>query len=98
MKVKKQEASNDERSSTAQSLAARARRRKISQKTQELEKLIPGGQKMNTAEMFQAAFKYVKFLQTQIGVLKHMALLPVMYNKKRLDRISQMSEITTCTT
>lgn len=45
------------------------------------------------SEMFKTAFKYVKFLQTQIGVLKHMALLPVMYNKKRLDRISQMSKI-----
>ncbi|PWA75302.1 Myc-type, basic helix-loop-helix (bHLH) domain-containing protein [Artemisia annua] len=75
VKVKKQDASNEERILTAQSLAARARRRKISKKTQELGKLIPGGQKMNTAEMFQAAFKYVKFLQAQIGVLKHMALL-----------------------
>nr|GEY08343.1 (R)-mandelonitrile lyase-like [Tanacetum cinerariifolium] len=53
----KQDASNEERSLSAQSLATRARRRKISEKTQEFEKLIPGGQKMNTAEMFQAAFK-----------------------------------------
>ena len=93
MQVRKQDTSKEERSLSAQSLAAKVRRRKISEKTQELGKLIPGGQKMNTAEMFQAAFKYVKFLQTQIGVLKHMALLPVMYNKKQLDRISQMSEI-----
>ncbi|KAK1375662.1 BHLH domain-containing protein [Heracleum sosnowskyi] len=42
------------------------------QKTQELGKLIPGGQKMNTAEMFQAAFKYIKLLQAQVGVLQLM--------------------------
>nr|GEV17652.1 Myc-type, basic helix-loop-helix (bHLH) domain-containing protein [Tanacetum cinerariifolium] len=54
----KQDASYEERSLSAQSLAARARRRKISEKTQEFGKLIPGGQKMNTAEMFQVAFNY----------------------------------------
>ncbi|KAK1369143.1 Abscisic acid-responsive protein bHLH2 [Heracleum sosnowskyi] len=55
-----------------QSIAARIRRRKITEKTQELGKLIPGGQKMNTAEMFQAASKYIKFMQAQIGVLQLM--------------------------
>ncbi|KAF5944859.1 hypothetical protein HYC85_018936 [Camellia sinensis] len=54
---------------SAQTIAARQRRRKITEKTQELGKLIPGGQKMNTAEMFQAAFKYIKYLQAQVGVL-----------------------------
>ncbi|GKC78842.1 putative ribonuclease H-like domain-containing protein, partial [Tanacetum coccineum] len=63
VKALKQDASNEERSLSAQTLAARASRRKISEKTQELGKLIPDGQKMNTAEMFQAAFKYVRFLQ-----------------------------------
>ncbi|GJU15751.1 Myc-type, basic helix-loop-helix domain-containing protein [Tanacetum coccineum] len=62
MKILKQDASNKERSLSAQSLAARARRRKISEKTQEFRKLIPGGQKMNTTKIFQAAFKYVTFL------------------------------------
>ncbi|CAK7357363.1 unnamed protein product [Dovyalis caffra] len=57
---------------SAQSLAARERRRKITEKTQELSKLIPGGHKMNTAEMFQSASKYVKFLQAQIGILELM--------------------------
>nr|QOJ43694.1 bHLH transcription factor [Dracaena cambodiana] len=53
----------------AQSVAARERRKRISEKTQELGRLIPGGNKMNTAEMLQAAFKYVKFLQAQVGIL-----------------------------
>nr|XP_034889159.1 transcription factor bHLH52 [Populus alba]TKR79440.1 basic helix-loop-helix family protein [Populus alba] len=55
---------------SSQSIAARERRRKITEKTQQLGKLIPGGNKMNTAEMFQAASKYVKFLQAQIGILE----------------------------
>ncbi|KAL3632346.1 hypothetical protein CASFOL_025330 [Castilleja foliolosa] len=57
---------------SAQSIAARQRRRKISEKTQELGKLIPGAQKLNTAEMFQAAYKYIKFLQAQVGILEFM--------------------------
>ncbi|XP_057996162.1 transcription factor bHLH52-like [Hevea brasiliensis] len=57
---------------SAQSIAARERRRKITEKTQELGKLIPGGNKMNTAEMLQAASKYVKFLQAQVKLLQLM--------------------------
>lgn len=59
---------------SAQSMAARERRRKITEKTQELGKLIPAtSQKMNTAEMFEAAFKYIKFLQAQVGILEAMS-------------------------
>ncbi|KDP25079.1 hypothetical protein JCGZ_22614 [Jatropha curcas] len=58
------------RSVSAQSIAARERRRKITDKTQLLGRLIPGGSKMNTAEMLQAAYKYVKYLQAQLGVLR----------------------------
>ncbi|KAG8385174.1 hypothetical protein BUALT_Bualt03G0014500 [Buddleja alternifolia] len=57
---------------SAQSVAARQRRRKITEKTQELGKLIPGGQKMNTAEMLQAASKYIKYMQAQVGILEFM--------------------------
>ncbi|XP_031505517.1 uncharacterized protein LOC116267766 [Nymphaea colorata] len=53
-----------------QSIAARQRRKRISEKTQELGRLIPGGVKMNTAEMLAAAAKYVKFLQAQVGILQ----------------------------
>ncbi|OMO83153.1 hypothetical protein CCACVL1_11537 [Corchorus capsularis] len=55
---------------SSQSIAARQRRRKITNKTQELGKLIPGAHKMNTAQMLQAAFKYVKFLQAQVALLQ----------------------------
>lgn len=54
---------------TAQSRAARQRRKKIAEKTEELGKLVPGGTKMNTAQMFLAASKYVKFLQAQVTML-----------------------------
>ncbi|XP_062012077.1 transcription factor bHLH52-like [Rosa rugosa] len=62
----------EERSVSPQSIAARERRRKITEKTQELGKLVPGGSKMNTAEMLTAAYNYVKFLQAQMGILEFM--------------------------
>ncbi|CAI9267464.1 unnamed protein product [Lactuca saligna] len=92
--VKKQNVGNGRRSLSAQSMAARVRRRKISEKTQELGKLIPGGHKMNTAEMFQAAFKYIKFLQAQAGVLKLMNSIP---ETEELLRNGEMQGLVTCT-
>lgn len=59
----------NEKSVSPQSIAARERRRKITEKTLELSKLIPGGTKMNTADMLQAAYKYVKYMQAQIKFL-----------------------------
>ncbi|XP_016493190.1 transcription factor bHLH53 [Nicotiana tabacum] len=63
----------NEKNLSAQSIAARQRRKKITEKTHELGKLIPGGKKMNTAVMFQAAYKYINFLQAQVGILQFMA-------------------------
>ncbi|CAI0545995.1 unnamed protein product [Linum tenue] len=70
--MNKKQGNGDGVTLSAQSIAARHRRRRITQKTQELGKLIPGGNKLNTAEMFQAAAQYVKFLQAQISVLQSM--------------------------
>ncbi|KAG6696405.1 hypothetical protein I3842_09G146800 [Carya illinoinensis] len=68
------------------SIAARERRRKITEKTQELGKRIPGGSRLNTAEMFHAAFKYVKYLQAQIAVLQIMSdKEPLMHDTKELQ-------------
>ncbi|KAL6561893.1 hypothetical protein OROGR_002900 [Orobanche gracilis] len=55
---------------SSQSIAARHRRRKIAERTHELGKLVPGGQNMNTAEMLQAAYKYIKFMQAQFVILE----------------------------
>ncbi|KAK9156128.1 hypothetical protein Sjap_003608 [Stephania japonica] len=63
----------DDQGMSAQSVAARQRRRRITEKTRELGELVPGGNKMNTAEMFHSAFKYIKFLQAQVGVLEFMS-------------------------
>uniref|UniRef100_M8BLR4 Uncharacterized protein n=1 Tax=Aegilops tauschii TaxID=37682 RepID=M8BLR4_AEGTA len=54
---------------SSQSAAARERRRRISEKTAELSRLIPGGHKLNTAEMLQEAARHVKLLQAQVGML-----------------------------
>ncbi|ESW32654.1 hypothetical protein PHAVU_001G006100 [Phaseolus vulgaris] len=66
------EENGKERTISPQSVAARERRRKITNKTQELGRLVPGGTKMNTADMLNAAAKYVKFLQAQVGMLELM--------------------------
>ncbi|GER48923.1 basic helix-loop-helix (bHLH) DNA-bindingsuperfamily protein [Striga asiatica] len=57
---------------SAQSVVARERRRRISEKTRELGNLVPGAHRMNTAEMFRAAYKYIEFLRAQVGVLEFM--------------------------
>ncbi|CAN1230976.1 Transcription factor bHLH52 [Linum grandiflorum] len=75
---------------SAQSIAARKRRRRISEKTQELGKLIPGGNKMNTADMFQAAAKYVRFLQAQLAVLQ---LTTSLQMPKEMEKIVTSPEV-----
>ncbi|XP_027343003.1 transcription factor bHLH52-like [Abrus precatorius] len=64
------EKKGNDRTVSAQSIAARERRRKIAEKTHELGSLIPDGPKMNTAEMLHAAAKYVKYLQAQVDMLQ----------------------------
>uniref|UniRef100_A0A803QH95 BHLH domain-containing protein n=2 Tax=Cannabis sativa TaxID=3483 RepID=A0A803QH95_CANSA len=80
----KRRSSSSSKVVSPQSMAARERRRKIAEKTQELGKLIPGGNKMTTAEMFQAASKYVHFLKAQISVLQKMGKEEVL-NVKELE-------------
>ncbi|KAK9094614.1 hypothetical protein Scep_026083 [Stephania cephalantha] len=55
------------------SVAARQRRRRITEKTPGAGKLMNWWNKMNTVEMFHSAFKYIKFLQAQVGFLQFMA-------------------------
>ncbi|KAM5587336.1 transcription factor bHLH52 [Rosa sericea] len=77
--VKVKANSNGGVSLSPQSIAARERRRRITEKTNELGRLVPSGSKMNTAEMLQAAYKYIKFLQAQFAMLK---LMDSMQEKK----------------
>lgn len=70
---------NEKSNISQQSLTARERRRKITVKTQELGKLVPGGSKLNTAEMLNAAGKYVQYLQAQVEMLQLMRTLQVIH-------------------
>ncbi|PUZ43017.1 hypothetical protein GQ55_9G628300 [Panicum hallii var. hallii] len=69
-------------SQSVQSAAARQRRKRISEKTAELSRLIPGGHKMNTAEMLEEAARHVKLLQAQVGVLALMRTVGSTENEK----------------
>eukprot|EP00249_Psilotum_nudum_P000418 c11993_g1_i1 orf=207-1940(+) len=55
-----------------QSIAARHRRERISDRIRILQRLVPGGMKMDTASMLEEAVHYIKFLKTELHTLENL--------------------------
>ncbi|MED6134561.1 hypothetical protein PIB30_038021 [Stylosanthes scabra] len=69
-------------STDPQSVAARERRHRISDRFKILQSMVPGGSKMDTVSMLEEAIHYVKFLKAQIWL--HQTLM-MNYDHDNVD-------------
>uniref|UniRef100_A0A0E0L977 BHLH domain-containing protein n=1 Tax=Oryza punctata TaxID=4537 RepID=A0A0E0L977_ORYPU len=70
-------------SSEPQSVAARLRRERVSQRMRALQRLVPGGARLDTASMLEEAIRYVKFLKGHVQSLERAAAVLHMHGGRR---------------
>ncbi|KAI5062350.1 hypothetical protein GOP47_0022889 [Adiantum capillus-veneris] len=76
-----------------QSIAARHRREKISERLKNLQQLVPNGSKVDLVTMLEKAINYVKFLQLQVKVLATDEYWPTPLNK--FPKVAAMAKLAT---
>ncbi|KAG8077099.1 hypothetical protein GUJ93_ZPchr0006g45335 [Zizania palustris] len=72
-------------SSEPQSVAARLRRERVSQRMRALQRLVPGSARLDTASMLEEAVRYVKFLKAHVDSLE-LAAAATLHGRRRVDR------------